>query len=163
MKSSSESAIAIPTPRSTPSTATPANATIASTNSERRQLRSRRAAATSMNPSTATMTIAASVDSGRSCTRPVPKIRSSGQDAGAGEAGELAASADVLGDRRARAAGGDREALEEAGREVRDAEDRELLVLVDLLAQPPGVAARQDARVGERDERDADRRGDAAS
>ena len=49
--------------------------------------------------------------------------------------------------------------LEEPGRDVRDAEDRELLVLVNLLAQPTWVATRQDARVGERNEGDADRRG----
>ena len=82
------------------------------------------------------------------------------QDAGADEPGDLAASADVLGDGGARAARGDREPLEEPGRDVRDAEDRELLVLVDLLAKPARVAARQDARVGERDEGDPDRRGE---
>ena len=68
--------------------------------------------------------------------------------------------ADVLGDGGARAARRDREPLEEPGRDVRGAEDRQLLVLVDLLAEPAGVAARQDAGVGERDERDPDRRGD---
>ena len=82
------------------------------------------------------------------------------QDAGADEAGDLAASADVLGDGGARAARGDREPLEEPGRDVRDAEDRQLLVLVDVLAEPAGVAARQDARVGERHEGDPDRRGE---
>ena len=80
------------------------------------------------------------------------------QDAGADQPGDLAARADVLGDGRARAARGDGESLEEPGRDVRDAERRELLVLVDLLAKPARVAARQDARVGERDEGDPDRR-----
>ena len=104
--------------------------------------------------------MAASVACGRSCTRPVPSDQEQRQDAGADEPGELAAGADVLGDGGARAARGDREPLEEPGRDVRDAEDRELLVLVDLLAEAAGVAARQDARVGERDEGDPDRRGD---
>ena len=119
-----------------------------------------RAPRTSMNPRTATMTIAASVAIGRSCTSPVPKISRTARTRGADEPGDLAAGADVLGDRGARAAGREREPLEEPGRDVRHAEHRELLVLVDLLAEPPGVAARQDARVGERDERDPDRRGD---
>ena len=71
----------MPTPHSTPSTATPANAAIASRNSERRQRYSRRTAGMSIRPSTATMTTAASDDSGRSCTSPVPKISSSASTA----------------------------------------------------------------------------------
>ena len=63
------------------------------------------------------------------------------QDAGADEAGDLAASADVLGDGGARTARGDREPLEEPGRDVRDAEDRQLPVLVDLLTKAACVAA----------------------
>jgi hypothetical protein len=81
------------------------------------------------------------------------------QDGRAGEPRELAAGADVLGDRGARAARGEREPLEQAGRDVRDAQDSQLLVLVDVLAQAGGVAAREDARVGERDEGDPDRGG----
>ena len=76
MKLSSESEIAIPTPHSTPSSATPANATIASTNSDRRQRLSLRAATMSISPITATITTAASADVGMSCTRSIPTTSS---------------------------------------------------------------------------------------
>ena len=58
-----------------------------------------------------------------------------------------------------------RELLEEIGKPWKNPvatlatpSDRQLLVLVDVLVQPARVAARQDARVGERDEGDPDRR-----
>ena len=80
------------------------------------------------------MTMAASVDDRQVVHEAGAEDQQQREDGGAGEPGELAAGADVLGDRGARAARGDGEALEEPGRDVRDAEDRELLVLVDLLA-----------------------------
>ena len=103
------------------------------------------------------MTIAASVGHRQVLHEPSADDQQQREHHGAGEPGDLALGADVFGDRGARAARRDREALEQPRGDVGDAEDRELLVLVDLLAQPARVAARQDARVGERDERDPDR------
>ena len=82
------------------------------------------------------------------------------EDGRAGEPRELTLRADVLGDRGARAARGDREALREPGGDIGDPEDPELAVLVDVDVKPARVAARQHARVGERDERDTDRGGE---
>ena len=56
----------------------------------------------------------------------------------------------------------EREALKQAGGGVRQAEDREFLILVDLLAEATGVGARKHTRVCEGDERDADGRGHEA-
>ena len=106
------------------------------------------------------MTIAASVDSGRSCTSPVPTTSSSARTpAPTSPASWLRAPTS--------SATAVRELLVEIGNPWKNPvamfatpRHRELLVLVDLLAQPARVAARQDARVGERDEGDPDRGGD---
>ena len=76
----------------------------------------------------------------------------------ADEARHLALGTRLLGDRRARAAGRDGEALEQAGGDVRCAHPDHLLVGLDLVAAPGGEAGGRGDRVGERHERDADRR-----
>ena len=73
----------------------------------------------------------------------------------ADQAGHLGLRAGLLGDRGARAAGADREALEEAGGDVRGADPDHLPVAVDLLAGAGGERRRRGDRVGERDQGDA--------
>ena len=70
------------------------------------------------------------------------------------DAGQLRPGARRLGDRCARRAAADREALKEGGGEVGDAEAHHLLVRIDRCAQTRRVGSREHARVGERDERD---------
>ena len=77
---------------------------------------------------------------------------------GADEAGDLALGARLLGDGGPRAARRDREALEEPGGDVRGPDADHLLVRIDLVAAPGGEARRGGDRVGQRDERDSERR-----
>ena len=84
------------------------------------------------------------------------------QDERKGEGGdkarELCSRAGGLGNGRPGRARRDREALEQSGRRVRRSHRQKLVVLVDALTEPSGVAAREHARVRERDEGDTDRR-----
>ncbi len=79
-------------------------------------------------------------------------------EAGADDAGELRLRARLLRHGGARSAGGDREALEEPGGDVRGADADHLLVRLQLVAAPRREARRGGDRVGERHEHDADRR-----
>ena len=67
----------------------------------------------------------------------------------ADHARQLGLRARRLGDRRARRAAADREALEETGRQVGDAEADHLLVRIDRCAQTRRIGSRQHARVRE--------------
>ena len=111
----------------------------------------------SISESAATMTTAASAVCGRSASSQLRNSSSRSDEAGADEAGELAAGAGLLGDGGARAAGGDGEALEEPGGDVGRADADHLLVGVDLVAAAGREARRRGDRVGQGDERDAQR------
>ena len=74
--------------------------------------------------------------------------------------GQLRLGAGLLGDGRARAAGADREALEEAGQQIGGADARQLLVGVDLVAAPRGEAGRGGDRVADGNERNPSGRGE---
>ena len=130
-----DSATAIAMPGSTPSSATPRNAAIESRNSVRRWRQSRivprdvgererrgdhdgREGRLGQVPQQARARARASATIAAAPTTP----------------GELRLRARLLGDRGARAARADREALEEAGGDVRGADPDHLLVAVDLLA-----------------------------
>ena len=73
--------------------------------------------------------------------------------------GELGLGSRRLRDRRPRRAAADGHARQESRRKVRSAEADQFPVLADLLAAPDRQAPRQDAHVGGRHERDAERRG----
>ena len=95
----------------------------------------RRRSANSNRPIAAAITTAAKRRVGRSAAgraRP-PAARGSQR---ADDARELRARACGLGHRRARRAAADREALEESGRQVGDAEPDHLLVRIDRRSQP---------------------------
>ena len=96
----------------------------------------------SASDSDAAMTTAASVGCGRSRSRPGKNSRISTIGGRADQAGDLGLRARLLGHRRAGPAGADREALEQAGGEVRGADADHLPLPVDLLA---GRAANDDA------------------
>ena len=76
----------------------------------------------------------------------------------ADEAGDLRPGAGRLRDRGARRAPAGREPTEQAGRHVHDAEGPQLVVGVHALAAAGGERVRDDARVGERDQGDPERR-----
>ena len=73
------------------------------------------------------------------------------------EAGELGLRPGLEGHGRPRAAGAHREAGEQARRQVRRADPRELLVAVHLVLRPGREATRGRDRVADRDQRDPDR------
>ena len=74
------------------------------------------------------------------------------------EAGHLALGPRLLSHRRARAAGGHREPLEEGGGDVRRPHADHLLVRLDLIPPPCGEGRGRGDGVGEGDHGDADRR-----
>ena len=144
-------------PCRTPNTITPRLAVIESRKALRRTSQYRRSAPRSSSESAAAITTPASAAWGRSASRPFRKRRSSDDDAGADDAGELALGARLLGHGRARRTGRDGEALEEPGGDVGRPHRHHLLVGVDLVA-----ASRREARgrgdgVGQAHEGDADR------
>ena len=153
----SDSAIVTTIPCSTPKTTTPRNAaseSVASTLSMRQSLRTPR---TSMRPTAALMTIAASVADGRNSVSPGHEEDERDDERRADDAGELRARPGLLGDGGARRRRRDGEPAEKASRDVRDPDARHLLASVHRLAASRGEGARQHRAVGERDERDAGR------
>jgi len=72
------------------------------------------------------------------------------------DAGQLGPGSGRLRDGRSRRAARDRKALHEPRGDVRDAERRELTALVDALSETGRVAPRENARIGEREERDCE-------
>ena len=99
-----------------------------SENSVRRWCHSRRVPATSASDSAAAMTIAPKVGCGTYCIREVAKTRTTVITAAPTMPGHLGPGAGLLGDGGARPAGADREALEEAGRDVGGTDADHLLV-----------------------------------
>ena len=116
----------------------------------------RRRSATSNRPIAEAMTTAASAVFGRFWSRFGREQQQQRDRERAHDPRQLRPGARRLGHRRARRAAADREALEEAGREVGDAEADHLLVRVDRRAQTRRIGSREHARVGERHEGDRD-------
>ena len=114
----------------------------------------RRRSDTSIRPMADAMTTAASAVFGRSWSSVGREQQQQRDRERAHDARQLGLGARRLGHRCARRAAADREALEEAGREVGDAEAHHLLVRVDRCSQTRRVGAREHARVGEGHERD---------
>ena len=84
------------------------------------------------------------------------------EDGGAHQTSDLGLGARLRGDGGPRAADRDREALKEAGGDVRRPDADHLLVGVDLVAATGGEARRRRDRVGQRHQHDA-QRGDASA
>ena len=112
-----------------------------------------------MSPIAAETITAPSTALGRYCTGSVRKSTITSTVAAGDEAGDLAARAHAVVDRRARAARADREALGDAGRGVRGAHREQLLGGAHVLVVLAGERACGQDLVGERDEEDAERRG----
>ena len=151
-----DSATAIAMPGRTPRSTTPRNAATLSQNSDCRIRYRRIVSGMSASESEAAITTAASVGCGRSRSRPGKKSRIRSDRGRADEPGDLGLRAGLLRHRGPRAAGADREALEQPGREVRRADADHLPLPVDLLAGASGERRRGRDRVGQRDERDAE-------
>ncbi len=147
-------------PGSTPSRATLRNATRASTKSERRCRRSRRSPAMSASERDAAMTTAASAGCGRSRSRPGATSSMVDDRGGSDESGDLGSGAALEGDRGARSAGADREALEEPGGDAGRSDAHHLAVPVDLGAGLVGEHGCGRDGVGEGDQGDAERAGE---
>ena len=97
--------------------------------------------------------------SGCRCRSPVPRTRTTSDRGGRDDARQLRPGSCRLRHGRPRRAARDREALEQPRREVRRGEPAELAALVDAIAEPRRVAPGEDARVGEREQRDRERAG----
>ena len=157
-KATSDSAMAMPMPGSTPTKTTPTNAEIDNRASTRSTLVNQASVRTSTSELAATMTIAARADGGQ-----VPGDTGGDEDeaddeAGPDESAELRACSRAGRDGAARRRGGHREPAGQPGRQVGRADGRHLLAAVDGGPVPGGECSRQDAGVGEGDEGDAERR-----
>ena len=129
-------------PGSTPSRATPRKAAIDSMNSALRCRHSRTVPGMSASDSDAVITTAASAGCGRLRNRPGHEHDHQDDQDRADDPGELGLRAGPLGDGGARAAGADREALEQPGGQVRGADADHLLVAVG----PPARCGRRTPR-----------------